>query len=150
MKILEPEWAIPLPEKALDGCIDDENMFILAKVKISYLRFSKNFETLLLIKILTFELGEKSVFVYDKKSRSRCATHGVQFGSGATLGILKVSEKFFITRRCGTIGIFDENFSKKQEIRLSNDPGFCRPIVNTHRCGSGKHIVAALCDSASG
>merc|ERR1711937_844348 len=62
MKILEPEWAIPLPEKALDGCIDDENIFIL---------------------------GEKSVFVYDKKSRSRCATYGVKFGSGAALGILK-------------------------------------------------------------
>ena len=44
MKILEPEWAIPLPEKALDGCIDDENIFILAKVKIASLSFSKKFE----------------------------------------------------------------------------------------------------------
>ena len=49
MKILEPEWAIPLPEKTLDGCIDDENIFILAKVKISSLRFSKNFEVIFFV-----------------------------------------------------------------------------------------------------
>ena len=49
MKVLEPEWVIPLPEKALDGCIHNEHIYILARVGLVYSKNSNHKITLLIL-----------------------------------------------------------------------------------------------------